>query len=125
LRKAQRELAKIPSGKSWHYECWIWFYSNRLDYERALLAAMPEEKKADANLTIEKGGLVWHHGRWHLIEGLGSKNVVIHPYACTIKVKLATITPRHYKSPAEFAELKAAGRLKVDRGGIEILEETV
>jgi DNA polymerase III sliding clamp (beta) subunit (PCNA family) len=123
LRKAQRELAKIPGGKSWHYESWIWFYTNRLDYERALLAAMPEENKPDETLKIEKGGLVWNQGRWHLIEGLGSKNVVIHPYACTIKVKLATITPAKYKSPAEFAELKAANRLKIDRGGIQILEE--
>ncbi len=123
LRKAERELAKSPGGKSWHWESWIWFYTNRLDYERALLAAMPDEKKPDTELKIEKGGLVRSRGTWNLIEGIGSKNVVIHPFNCTIKIKLATITPANYKSPAEYAELLAAKHVKIVHGGLEIIEE--
>lgn len=124
LRKAERELAKSPEGKNWHWESWRWFYTNRLEFERALLAAMPQEKKPDEALKIEKGGLVWHRGDWCLIEGIGSKNVVIHPYACTIKVKLATITPNRYKSPQALKDLIAENRVYTGRRGVYILEQS-
>jgi hypothetical protein len=117
LRRCQRNL-EGETNESYrpHYESWIWFYENRLNFERALLAELPENKKPDSVALEQHGAIRWMRS-WFVIERVNKKTVSITCWGSTSKRRITDILPADYMSPAEFA---AADKVQERSGGYKV-----
>lgn len=106
LRKFKRELDK-QLGRSIHYTRWIWFTENRIAFERALLAALPEEDKPLTRDDLEVGGLFRRsdNGRWETIHKINRKTVtyIAEPSGFHLKCDIDNITRKNYRNPGDTA----------------------
>jgi hypothetical protein len=109
-RKFQRQLDDYPN--SGFYQQWLWFVRNRLDYERALLEAMPADKQPLSAKDIEAGGAIRRGNTWYQITKVARVNLFYFSHSCRLKDRIDTITPRRYMPPDEFQQAIEAGKLK-------------
>jgi hypothetical protein len=114
LRKMQRNLEEAQDAALPFFQRWIWFYENRLAFERALLAALPEEQKPLDKSTFKKGGAFFHRGSWHIIERVNQKTLSYTSHRLGLKALITDILPGQYLSPEQF---EAAEKVQTHGGG--------
>lgn len=86
-------------------EKWLWFYTNRLAFEHALLAAMSPEKTELPELEV--GGAIYFIGGWNRIIRVNKKSVTVEWFVGNgYIVKHSDIQPDKVMSKAEFDAAK-------------------
>lgn len=112
LRRAERELAGTAEWdliNRTHWTRWQWFYTNRLDFERALLASLPQDKQPVTEL--EKGGGVLAFGQWNPILRVNTKTVTVayvnRHFKQELKIPKGGILSENYRTAAQMAATPA------------------
>jgi hypothetical protein len=112
LRRTEREFAKTAEWdliNRTHWQRWQWYYTNRLDFERALLASLPQDKQPVTD--FEKGGGVLAFGQWNPILRVNAKTVTVaytnRHFKQELKIPKGGILPENYRTAAQMADTPA------------------
>lgn len=103
LRRQQRFAEQMAGKDTTRIQRWIWFYENRLAFERALLAAIPQEAQPLTRADLQKGGAIRYNGVWFEIRRVNPKTVSIQAWRLDLKRVITDILPGMYLTPAAFA----------------------